>query len=485
MREPNRPTRKCQPPRGKAWWRRDFARSAVIVASVGLALLVSGCDPNDRSYFRQGIGTELYTADTASATELQNIYLDYLCQQSGSYVGANAPSCPQFVQASFWPVIVQAGMNDIDARCDSYLAWLDQKRRENAGILTEIGAVRFAVDSLTNPAVMTGVSPVALAAISAAFGLANSTVNNFNSLLLQVDQTTVQSVVFNNRHDFRENLLKVSAEINNKPAAIHTLRTYLTICMPMTISANINSTVTVFQETGFVGNNRPLNPTLGAPFIPREKFTERKPPGPDSDLRTVPGAAAIIDGYPGNVRTYTREVIGSILSALCAPATELNGITTVTQTLLDIWKHTDLRNATPSSKIEPRDRGVLQAMTPCPTEKVLNAFERQSFLNETTGAMKSTKRLIALLDTAPPSVDLPGGGIFKRMATLQEARPRIAQLRRDCFQKLKKLPNGMAVQVTREFMDALQDYADKREAESAAQQPASGQPPAPSPLPPC
>jgi hypothetical protein len=459
-------------------------RSAgIAVACVGLALLVGGCDPNDRTYFREGIGTELYTADTATATELQNVYLDYLCRQSSSYVGADAPSCSQVVQANVWPVIVQAGMNDIDARCDSYLAWLDQKKRENAGILTEIGAVRFAVDALTNPAVVTGVSPVALAAISAAFGLATSTVNNFNSLLLQVDHTTVQSVVFNNRHDFRESLVKFSSAINNKPLAIHTLRTYLTICMPMTIAANINSTVTVFQETGFVGSNRPFSPTIGAPFAPREKFTERKPPpGPEDKLPTVPGAAAIIDGYPGNARTYTPEVIANILSALCAPESESKGVTVVAKTLFDIWEHTDLRIGTPKGKIDNRERGFLQAMTACPTDKVLNAFERQSFLNETTGAMKSTKRLSTLLDTAPPATDLAGGGIFNRVATLQEARPRIAQLRRDCFQKLKKLPNGMTGQVTRDFMDALQEYSDKRD---AATPPAAGQPATPSPLPAC
>jgi hypothetical protein len=76
-------------------------------------------------------------------------------------------------------------------------------------ILTEIGAVRFAVDALTNPAVVT-VSPVALAAVAAAFGLATNTVNNFNSLLLQLDHTTVQSVVFVNRRIFREKLPQIA-----------------------------------------------------------------------------------------------------------------------------------------------------------------------------------------------------------------------------------------------------------------------------------
>lgn len=290
----------------------------MVVACVGLALPTSGCDPNDRTYFRQGIGTELYTADTASATELQNIYLDYLCQQSGSYVGANAPSCPQIVPASFWPVIVQAGMNDIDARCDSYLAWLDQKRRENAGILTEIGAVRFAVDSLTNPAVVTGVSPVALAAISAAFGLATGTVNNFNSLLLQVDHTTVQNVVFSNRHVFREDLLKFSSAIDNKPAVIHTLRTYLSICMPMTISANINSTVTVFQQTGSGAGAGPMIPTIGKPFT--SGTDTGTPPVRPTGAPTISAFKAIIDNYNPNV--HTAPMVEGLARKLCLTAAD-------------------------------------------------------------------------------------------------------------------------------------------------------------------
>ena len=211
-------------------------RAGIVAFCVGLALLVGGCDPNDRVYIRDGVGTQLYTAETASAIELQNIYLEYLCRSASNNVGADVPGCSQ-VPPSYWPIIVQAGLNDIDARCDSYLAWLDLKRREKAAVLAEIGAIRFAVDALTNPNI-TGVSGVGLAAISAAFGLANDTVKNFHSLLLQVDQTTVQSVVIPNRDLFRRDLVKYYSSIDNKPAAVHTLRTYLLICMPMTISAN-------------------------------------------------------------------------------------------------------------------------------------------------------------------------------------------------------------------------------------------------------
>ena len=441
-------------------WERAM-RAGMVAGGVALALLVGGCDPNERNYFRSGIGTQLYTVETASATELQNIYLDYLCRQSVSSIGADAPGCAQVVPPNAWPIIVQAGMNDIDARCNSYLAWLDAKRRENTAILAEISAVRFAVDALTNPNI-TGVSGAGLAAISAAFGLATSTVNNFNSLLLQVDQTTVQTVVTGNRRVFREDLLRFSSSIDNKPLAIHTLRSYLSICMPMTISANINSTVTVFKQTGTAPGAGPMLPTVGAPFTPRERFVERPAP-PVVNVKLFPGAELIIDGYPANRLTYTPEVIGTMLAALCVPAGERTRVTGATKTLLEIWEQADLRNAGPNGKIDDRERRVLLDLTECPTDKVLNGFERQSFVNN-NGTMKSTKRLITLLDTAPPAAGVTGGGIFNRAATLQEARPRIMQLRRDCFQGLKKLPNGMANQVTRDFMEALQDYADRREA---------------------
>lgn len=449
-------------------------RAGIVAWCMGLALLLSGCDPNDRAYVRDGVGTQLYTAATASSIELQNIYLEYLCRSASNYVGPAVPTC-ELVAPNSWPIVVQAGLNDIDARCDSYLAWLDLKRREKAAVLAEIGAIRFAVDALTNPNI-TGVSGVGLAAISAAFGLANDSVKNFHSLLLQVDQTTIMSVVIPNRDLFRKDLLRISSSIDNKPAAVHTLRTYLSICMPMTISANINSTVTVFKQTGMAPGSGPVLPTVGAPFTPRERFVERPVP-PVVGIKTVPGADTIIDGYPANRLTYTPEVIDTILAALCAPASERTRITGMTKTLLEIWEQADLRNAAPNGKIDDRERRVLLGLTECPTDKVLNAFERQSFVN-TNGTMKSTKRLITLLDTAPPAAGATGGGIFNRTATLQEARPRIMQLRRDCFRGLKQLPNGMANQVTRDFMEALQDYADKRDAIPA---PAAGQPATPLP----
>jgi hypothetical protein len=82
-----------------------------------------------------------------------------------------------------------------------------------------------------------------------AFGLAANTFTNVNSrLLLEVDKTTVQTLVLRRRNEFR---LDVSRKnITDRPTAVHALRLYLTICTPFTIETDINSTVTVFQQAG-------------------------------------------------------------------------------------------------------------------------------------------------------------------------------------------------------------------------------------------
>jgi hypothetical protein len=437
-------------------WGRAM-RAGIVAWCVGSALLVAGCSPNDRAYIRDGIGTQLYTADTASAAELQNIYLDYLCREANSYVGTEVPGCAQqFVPANDWPIIVQAGLNDIDARCDSYLAWLDLKRREKTAILAEIVAVRTAVDALTNPNIA-GVSGVGLAAISAAFGLATNTVNSLNSLLLQVDQTTVQNVVVNNRRVFREDVRKFSSSINNKPAAVHTLRTYLNICMPMTIAAKINSTVTVLQETGTAIGAGPIIPTIGVPFTPQDPFKPRPIPPKEPDI--VLGAETVISGYPGNVRTYTPEVIGSILVGLCAPETELTQITEITKAYLNIWERTDTQNSKRDDKItNDRERKAIVG-TSCP-EGILNVFERGTFKSP-----KDVELLVTLLNQVPLNGPPPANAPLPANATLEGTRKRVELVRKDCFiGKLTKLPDSMKMQVTPDLFSELGKYKRAREA---------------------
>ena len=424
-------------------------RFCVIMVCLVLAFAVSGCDPNDRVYFRDGIGTDLYTPSSLEAADLQNIYLDALCRQSLSFVGPGVPSCSGGqIPANQWPLIVQAGMNDIDLRCDSYLSWLDQKKRENAAILSEIGAVRVAVDALTNPAVATGISPIALASVAAAFGLATSTLTNVNSLLLQVDHTTVQSVVFVNRREFREQILKLS--INNKPMVIHALRSYLEICMPMTISANINATVTVFQQTSGMMERQPLVSTStirgGMPFTPVSVTQQpARPPvvPPDPEV-------AQFFAEPNLSRTETDFT----LRGLCLDKNRATGLSRadLIEALIAIYEATVSPGSPPTNVISRNDRIAIDKQSNCNAAR--NYFEKFTFANtqstaKTKNSADNLASFISLLNRSPAAGELAGTTPLDS----QKLRDKIRAVRTDLG--LADVPSQFSDQVTPGLIEKL------------------------------
>ena len=102
----------------------------IVASCLWLAMLLSGCDAaRDFRYTREGIGTDLYWDGLPAATQLQDIYLSDICSQAISPTARSLAvnACDQLNLASRdWGLLVQAGMNDIDLRCDAYLAWLHE-----------------------------------------------------------------------------------------------------------------------------------------------------------------------------------------------------------------------------------------------------------------------------------------------------------------------------------------------------------------------
>jgi hypothetical protein len=132
-------------------------------------------------------------------------------------------------------------MNDIDLRCDGFLTWLDARRRDREPILAEISAINTAVHAVMT---VTGSSPKSLDIVTAAFGLASASYANWNSrLLISVNQSTVQEVVYKGQGDFRDKIRNFA--VPDQPTAIYLLRGYLRLCMPTTIEASINTTTTL------------------------------------------------------------------------------------------------------------------------------------------------------------------------------------------------------------------------------------------------
>lgn len=159
-------------------WERAM-RAGIVAGCVALALLVGGCDTTDSRFFRYGIGTDLYSEDIVQTTQLQDIYLTELCRQALPVVSTADSQClTAMPNSNGWNLIVQAGLNDVDRRCDSYLAWLDDRRRTNNAVLKELGDITVASQAIMRVAGV-GANPITLAGL--AFGLAANTFTNVNS----------------------------------------------------------------------------------------------------------------------------------------------------------------------------------------------------------------------------------------------------------------------------------------------------------------
>lgn len=224
----------------------------IVACCVTFALLLGGCDTTESRYLRYGIGTDLYWDGLPAATELQDTYLANICAQAVSPTARSvtAGSCDGLIlKPRDWGLLVQAGMNDIDLRCDGYLSWLHDKRSSREPILKQLAAMGGATAAILK-ATDAGATPLALAGI--AFGLAADTFTNVDLRLLNgVDYTTVQSVVRGNRAEFRRNNLDIV--IDNRPAAIYVLRNYLSLCVPASIEMSINNTLNVYHRAGVAG----------------------------------------------------------------------------------------------------------------------------------------------------------------------------------------------------------------------------------------
>jgi len=290
-----------------------------LVACVAIALFVAGCDPvTERRYINEGAGVDLYTTDRAVQSELLNEYIAYVCVQAGQSCGGD------------WGVFVRAGMNDIDQRCDSFLTWIDAKRRDREPVLAELSAINTAVHAAMT---VTGSGPTALNLVTTAFGLASATYANWNSrLLIAVNQSTIQQVVYDSQGEYRKKI--GDWRVPDQATAIYLLRNYLRLCMPTTIEANINTTTTLVHSDAPAAARRNLvventtTPTvLRAVFRPDdssailEKFLDPGGTGtrdPERVKIIAPFMAKIIDPATGQPlrtpRDLTRFLNGSVFS---------------------------------------------------------------------------------------------------------------------------------------------------------------------------
>lgn len=315
---------------------RIAARASALVALI----LATGCNlAGDARFANEGVGTNLYSTDVARQNRIQQLYYGYLCGQAALPLAGVSPEgvpiCNFPVFATLhWNMLVQAGMNDIDTRCDAYLAWYDSRKRSQQPLISQINTTGRLVN-----AILLASSPTAatIGVVAEAFGFAAATVTNYHSrLLYEIDTSTLQALVLGNQRTFREGIAEL--KFQTKPAVEHALRSYLRICMPFSIETEVNNVLTVVKRSGEAPppliNTDTVEAAVDAtkPRTAEQRVTVVRvtPPPPMVESPEVKKIFAI-GGYDDNdLLTLQR--------ALCVPADELGTVGPRTPTAYAIFE---------------------------------------------------------------------------------------------------------------------------------------------------
>jgi hypothetical protein len=412
-------------------------------ACIAMALFAAGCD--------KGVGTKLYPADVAAQTDLQNAYVAEICQQAGmqpavfdSMTGCGANP----YDAATWWLFVQAGMNDIDQRCDAYLAWLDDAQRSREPVLNEIALLSATAQTIMR-STGAGANPITIA--GAAFGLAAGTFTNVQSrLILTMPHSTVQAVVLSRQKEYRDQLIGTSTTkaiaIVSRPAALYALRSYLRLCMPMTIETEIINTIATFERNGADGLQKDSlisAKSAGAPFSPASLV--QKPqrhsvtPLPD-DIKPF-----------FEEKSLSKEDAEFALNALCLEKNTTNELPKkmVIQTLVDIYEAT---RSTPKPKADHVISKVerLAIITQPDCGAAMNFYEKFTYANtalqDINGNNLSAGNLADFIDLLNRS---SAGGVLPGTTKLsdQALREKIRMVRTGLGQ-LDLLPSALSTQAT-------------------------------------
>jgi hypothetical protein len=227
-------------------------RVAALAGVLFASIIAAGCNlQGDLRFANEGVGTNLYSTDVRRQNQIQQLYYGYLCGQANLPLAGTSPEglpiCNFPVFATLhWNSLVQAGMNDIDTRCDAYLAWYDSRKRSQQPVISQINTTARLVN-----AILLAYAPTsaAIGVVAEAFGFAQATVNNYHSrLLYEIDTSTLQALVLGNQRSFRDGIADL--RFQTKPAVEHALRSYLRICMPFSIETEVNNVLTVVKRSG-------------------------------------------------------------------------------------------------------------------------------------------------------------------------------------------------------------------------------------------
>jgi hypothetical protein len=410
---------------------KAFRRAALALL---LAAGVAGCRlSGDSDFSRNGIGADLYSGDIAQATENLETYFGFICKQANvpTTVAAGENEYPVCTYAAFtrqdWTIVVQTGFNDIDRRCDAYLAWLENVRLRGSYVNAQLNDT----GRLTN-AILTSLAPsagVAIGIVGEAFGFARSSFNNYqNRALLGFEGSTIKTIVSERRLAFRDEFSHVLFRF--KPDAVNALRSYLRICMPYTITMDANTYARSISSG--MGLPRSFDPAAERDAIVGENALSARTSESVARPNPTNSQLSIAQEEPNVVKLFgtgsgkTAASVRAVQTRLCAAS---DGIVS-SETVLAV---TNWRRALVSQMVEGDDRLPL---TPGEERNILTLplCDATKFTNYYETTVLATPQQVASFVTlfnrvGGQFVTLPENPTISRDKT-SDLRTRIVEMRR-------------------------------------------------------
>lgn len=301
-----------------------------VLFSVTAAVFLAACTNGQDNFATVGIGSNLTSPNTQKLAELQNKYFNYLCEQSGldaEVIGFEGASCVNELGLvnDNWTFIVHQGMNDIDRRCDQFLQWLDEQRRAEGPLLAQVNSISDVTNAILG---FTDTSQLAINIVAQSFGLLTKSLEHYHDLLINIEGSTVNSVVLNRRNEFR--VETKDYVYNTRPAAEHALRSYLRVCLPFSIKSNVNDFSTLSSQGVVNPGQQSINKiptdqnTPGINKISFSPLTGETKTNTQQNRKPRPGAPGDWNKVSGGL-TIDLSTAQSIQRALCFTGTEIDG----------------------------------------------------------------------------------------------------------------------------------------------------------------
>ena len=212
------------------------------VAILTILFSITGCatELKSNSELAKEQSADFLPSEIVKQTNDQDIILAQLQRRAGLTSAQN--------NVSNWDVIIAAGIEYSDSKCEAYMGALARLNRDKKTTISEIGLVGTAAAGVM-AAAKSAAKEIALVAI--AFGLASSTVDNLGgNVLYEVEPSSVRALVKALQSKYKDGLPK---GYSSRPAAMNVIRGYAALCTPITIEAELNHAVKNAQPKGVSG----------------------------------------------------------------------------------------------------------------------------------------------------------------------------------------------------------------------------------------